>query len=106
NTADRAELLQLPGVGNSLAAQIEDHRRTYGSFRTVDELTQVRGIGATTLDKLRPWIRVRGDAESARARSKPARSSKPARGSAKEDRLRGPIDVNEASEQELQQLPG
>jgi competence protein ComEA len=105
NTADRSDLLQLPTVGNSLAAQIEEYRRNYGSFTTVDELAQVRGIGPTTLERLRPWVRV-GVVRSADDGARRARPAKPPKGSAKEENLRGPIDVNEASEKELQQLPG
>src|SRR5262245_9262578 len=37
NRADRAELLQLPGVGPNLAARIEAYRRENGHFRTVDD---------------------------------------------------------------------
>src|SRR5262249_27575867 len=36
NQAGRAELMQLPGVGDSLAGQIEDYRRQYGAFKSVD----------------------------------------------------------------------
>jgi competence protein ComEA len=106
NNADRAELLQLPGVGASLAARIDDYRRNYGSFRTVEELAQVQGIGPTTLERLRPWVRVSGVSETEGIRDKASRPPKPTRGSVKEENLRGPIDINEASEKELQQLPG
>jgi competence protein ComEA len=117
NQAGRAELMQLPGVGDSLAGQIEDYRRQYGAFKSVDELIQVRGIGPTTLQRLRPWLCVAGDAlanDRAAGRSaaprgeiaaSPKQVAKP-RNTSKEANLRGPIDVNEASEQELQQLPG
>src|SRR5690242_8325840 len=33
NRAERAELLQLPGVGPGLAARIEEYRREHGDFR-------------------------------------------------------------------------
>jgi competence protein ComEA len=117
NEAGRAELLQLPGVGESLAGRIEDHRRQYGAFQNVDELTQVHGIGPT-LERLRPWLRVTSDSSSpnlenrANGWSSPARTKKTAAigqtpsGTGKEAKLRGPIDVNEASVHELQQLPG
>jgi competence protein ComEA len=117
NQADTAELMQLPGVGNSLATQIEDYRRQSGAFKTVDELAQVRGIGPTTLQRLRPWIRVAdnpyygsqaADGLPVPLSKKSGSSKQPARpkGSKKEASLRRPIDINEASEQEFQQLPG
>src|SRR5262245_2336649 len=38
NQAERAELLQLPGVGESLAQRIEEYRQEHGSFRAVNDL--------------------------------------------------------------------
>ena len=112
NQAGRAELLQLPGVGESLAGRIEEYRHQYGAFQNVDELTQVHGIGSTTLERLRPWLRVASDSQSLNRdnRAKNAKDSAVSRPAidrtGKEAKLRGPVDVNEASEQELQQLPG
>ena len=63
NRADRAELLQLPGVGDGLAERIQAHRREHGPFQKVDDLVSVRGIGPTTLEKLRPWVIVHTDEE-------------------------------------------
>src|SRR5713226_2716716 len=58
NQAERAELLQLPGIGDNLAQRIEDYRREHGAFRSVDELTLVRGIGPATLERVRSWVQV------------------------------------------------
>jgi competence protein ComEA len=108
NEAGRAELLQLPGVGESLAGRIEDYRRQYGAFQTVDELVRVRGVGPTTLERLRPWVHVAGrsDTRGSNARSRNVSASKPAKPSGKEKSLKGPIDLNDATLEELQQLPG
>jgi len=57
NHADHAELLQLPGVGESLASRIEAYRDRHGSFQTVDELRKVHGIGPVTLARLSPYVR-------------------------------------------------
>src|SRR5437016_4768744 len=35
NEADRAELLQIPGIGDSLTDRIEAYRRVHGRFHTV-----------------------------------------------------------------------
>ena len=56
NTASEQELLRLPRIGPALAARIVEHRRVHGPFRHPDEITEVRGIGEKTLEKLRPWI--------------------------------------------------
>src|SRR5215472_13643535 len=58
NRADRTELLQVPGIGESLAQRIEEDRRQQGPFQTFEELRRVSGIGPTTLERLRPWLSV------------------------------------------------
>jgi competence protein ComEA len=58
NTATLDDLDRLPGVGPATAQAILDYRRQHGRFRTVDELLEVRGIGAAKLDQLRPRVRV------------------------------------------------
>ena len=56
NTATSAELQRLPRIGPALAGRIIEYRRTHGPFRHPDQITEVRGIGEKTLEKLRPWI--------------------------------------------------
>lgn len=56
NTATRAELELLPGIGPSLAQRIIDHRDQHGLFKAIDDLDDVKGIGPRTLEKLRPLI--------------------------------------------------
>ncbi|MDK6234208.1 helix-hairpin-helix domain-containing protein [Aerococcus sanguinicola] len=58
NTADSAELQTLSGVGEKKAADIIAYREANGPFQTVDDLSQVSGIGEKTLDKLRPHLTV------------------------------------------------
>jgi len=58
STASRAELSVLPGVGPSLARAIVLDRASHGPFRSVDDLTRVKGIGPARLAALRPWLRV------------------------------------------------
>lgn len=58
STASRAELSMLPGVGPSLARAIILERTEHGPFRSVDDLSRVKGIGPARLAALRPWLRV------------------------------------------------
>jgi competence protein ComEA len=116
NRADRAELLQLPGIGDGLAERIEDYRREHGGFRDVDDLHQVRGVGPTLLERLRPWVSVRDEdaGEEKERTGKPAASPAPRRAgtgtrrstSSKAAKLTGPVNVNRATAAALQTLPG
>lgn len=59
NTAD-AQTLQdaLIGIGKVKAQAIIDHRDNNGPFASVDELLEVKGIGAATLEKNRDRLSV------------------------------------------------
>ncbi|MCE9605266.1 MAG: helix-hairpin-helix domain-containing protein [Planctomycetia bacterium] len=57
NTADVAELGELPQVGPMLARRLIEHRERNGRFRSFDDLLQVKGIGRKTLEVLRPHVR-------------------------------------------------
>lgn len=56
NTADEATLQLLPGIGPAYSKRIVDYRLEHGSFNSVDELKNIRGIGPKTLQKLRPIV--------------------------------------------------
>jgi competence protein ComEA len=57
NKADAAALASsLKGVGNARAQEIVRYREAYGPFKSVDELTEVKGIGKSTLDDNRARI--------------------------------------------------
>lgn len=60
NRAGVETLQTLPGVGPALSGRIVELREERGGFRRVEELLDVRGIGETTLERLRPRLRVGG----------------------------------------------
>ena len=53
NTAGASELEALPGIGPALAARIVEYRDGHGPFASVDDLTDVPGIGPAKLEALR-----------------------------------------------------
>jgi competence protein ComEA len=60
NAATLEDLQKLPGIGPTLAGRIVEYRKAQGSFTYVEDLRKVKGIGAKTLDKIRPYIHVGG----------------------------------------------
>ena len=56
NEATMEQWMELPGIGEVKARAIVEYRQQAGGFRSVDELTKVKGIGAKTLEKLKPLI--------------------------------------------------
>ena len=58
NRATEGELTLLHGIGSSKAQAIILYREMFGSFKTVDELTKVKGIGAKTIEKNRGRLSV------------------------------------------------
>lgn len=58
NTAPQSELESLPGIGPAKSRAIIEHREKNGPFKSVDELARVKGIGKTTVERLRTDITV------------------------------------------------
>ena len=58
NRATESELVSLNGIGSSKAQAIILYREMFGGFKTVDELTKVKGIGAKTIEKNRRRLSV------------------------------------------------
>jgi len=58
NTATVEELVRLPRIGPRIAQRIVDYRRSHGPFRSLEALTNVKGIGPRTLEKIKPYLRL------------------------------------------------
>jgi competence protein ComEA len=65
NTATVAELDALKGVGPGKAKAIVEYRDKNGPFKSVDDLTLVKGFGQKSIDKLRSELTV-GDGVAAK----------------------------------------
>lgn len=122
NAASESELSQVPGVGPKMAQSIVLHRQHSGPFKSVEELRNVRGIGALTFEKVRHRFRAGPIAAAseppapitttsfsspiAQEPPPPAPKPAPATGVRKVQPGEPPINVNTAPADELQRLPG
>ena len=58
NTATQAQLETLPGIGAAAAKRILEYRQKNGSFKKIEELMNVKGIGEKSFLKLKPLVTV------------------------------------------------
>jgi DNA uptake protein ComE-like DNA-binding protein len=120
NSASEKELEALPGVGKATAAKIVSNR----PYRSVEDLSKA-GLSAKAIDKLRSHVTA-GSASSSRATTKESKAatdtkkkektSKAAEETKKSEKKTAAastapasgtkIDINTASEKELESLPG
>lgn len=58
NTASLGELQKLPRIGPQIAQRILDYRKENGSFKRVEDILKVRGIGEKVFEQLKDKITV------------------------------------------------
>ncbi|MBR1675490.1 MAG: helix-hairpin-helix domain-containing protein [Eubacterium sp.] len=58
NTADKAELMTLPGIGESRAEEIIKYRNAHGDFKSIDDIKNISGIKNGIFEKIRDLITV------------------------------------------------
>ena len=92
NTATKDELVALPGIGPAKAQAILDYRSAHGPFKAIEELKDVKGIGAKRFEKLKGELTVAG------ASTKPA--SRPAEKAAALPQRSAKGDVTVAAKQD------
>ncbi|HXN51545.1 MAG TPA: helix-hairpin-helix domain-containing protein [Candidatus Acidoferrum sp.] len=73
NTANSEELQEVPGIGPVTAEKILQMRKSYGAFKSVDDLLSIRGIGKKRLEKMRKYLTVTKSAQP----NKPVTRTKP-----------------------------
>ena len=60
NTATKDDLIALPGIGPAKAQAILDYRSARGPFKSIEEVKDVKGIGAKRFEKLKGDLKVGG----------------------------------------------
>lgn len=93
NTADKAQLESLKGIGPVKAQAIIDYRAQHGPFRSLEDLDKVPGIGKATLEKIKDDVSFSGasapvsgssEAKSTRTETKSTRAETGSTASTKE----------------------
>lgn len=59
NTASKETLMTLNGIGESKAQAIIDYREEIGGFKSIDDITNISGIGEKTLEKIKDKISIK-----------------------------------------------
>jgi len=75
NTATSEELQQVPGIGPVTAEKILAMRKSYGAFKSVDDLLAIKGLGKKRLEKMRKYLTV---GKAAATKQPPKTASPPA----------------------------
>jgi competence ComEA-like helix-hairpin-helix protein len=77
NTANSEQLQQVPGIGPATAEKILQMRKSYGPFKSMDDLLAIRGLGAKRLEKMRRYLTVGKSAPKNSPTSQPTEPAKP-----------------------------
>ena len=100
NTAGEEDLDRLPGVGPAVAGRIVQMRQDRGPFAEPRDLLSVRGVGPATLARITPYLKWSTQPRFGDA----VLPSRPAGNPAARRAAR--LDLNRASREELERLPG
>ena len=101
NTASQAQLEALPGVGAATAKKIVAGR----PYTSVSDLRRA-GVSAATIGRISSQVTVSGAAPAPAAREVTNERKRGGRAASRAQPASGPVDLNTASQAELEALPG
>jgi competence protein ComEA len=84
NAANSDQLQQVPGIGPATAQKILQMRKSYGPFKSVDDLLAIRGLAEKRLNKMRKCLTI-GRPAAPKPASKVTPSSEPPREKLQDD---------------------
>ena len=58
NSANLNELITIKGIGEAKAKSIIEYREKNGLFKKIEDITKVSGIGSSTFEKIKDYIKV------------------------------------------------
>jgi len=58
NTSDTSAFIELPGIGNKLAARIVNFREKLGGFYSIDQVGETYGLPDSTFQKIRSFLQL------------------------------------------------
>ncbi len=58
NIASKEKLMEIPGIGETKAIAIINHRETKGNFNTIEDIMNIDGIKEGTFNKIKDYIKV------------------------------------------------
>jgi comEA protein len=58
NKASINDFMSLPGIGEAKAKSIIDYRNSKGSFKSLDEIKDVKGIGESIFEKIKEYLTI------------------------------------------------
>ncbi len=69
NRASKEDLMSIEGIGETMADAIIRYRDSKGSFKSVDDIDDVPGIGETRLEHIKQSLSVSGESSRSRQQS-------------------------------------
>jgi competence ComEA-like helix-hairpin-helix protein len=111
NSVSRADLIELPGIGPSLADTILAYKDQHGPFRRIEDLDLITGIGPRKLESMRQFLFVHETAAATPAPTPfttipPLPVSASAGPRLEAAPMAGPLNLNTATLEQLMGLPG
>jgi competence ComEA-like helix-hairpin-helix protein len=69
NRAEWYEFIILPGIGEKKAKAIVEYRKSKGAFRTIEQLSEVNGIGKKTVKRIKDLVFIDNSLQSRKTKN-------------------------------------